>query len=165
MIIGNPGSGKSTLARKMNEKSGLPVIHVDQIYWQPGWNMRTAEEAKALVLEAASNDRWIIEGNYFSSFEQRINRADNLITLDFPTHISLFRVLMRTLRYWRRDRPDNSKDCPERFDWEFTKWIYHYRRDEQPKIIDLITGIKPAVMVYHLRNPADVRSFLETYDG
>ena len=36
MIIGQPGSGKSTLAREMGKHTGLPVIHIDTIHWQPG---------------------------------------------------------------------------------------------------------------------------------
>ena len=36
MIIGCGGAGKSTLARKLGEKTGLPVVHLDQIWWAPG---------------------------------------------------------------------------------------------------------------------------------
>ena len=35
MIIGCGGAGKSTLARKRGEKTGLPVVHLDQIWWAP----------------------------------------------------------------------------------------------------------------------------------
>lgn len=36
MIFGGAGSGKSTLARKIGARTGLPVIHIDPIYWEPG---------------------------------------------------------------------------------------------------------------------------------
>ena len=36
MIIGCGGAGKSTLARKLGEKTGLSVVHLDQIWWAPG---------------------------------------------------------------------------------------------------------------------------------
>ena len=35
LIIGCGGAGKSTLARALGEKTGLPVVHLDQIWWAP----------------------------------------------------------------------------------------------------------------------------------
>ncbi|MBB5704439.1 adenylate kinase family enzyme [Ochrobactrum daejeonense] len=46
MVIGGAGSGKSSLARTLGEISGLPVIHVDVLYWQPGWTMRPQDEIR-----------------------------------------------------------------------------------------------------------------------
>ncbi|NBJ69081.1 MULTISPECIES: hypothetical protein [Clostridia] len=37
VIIGSPGSRKSTLARKLSDLLGIPVYHMDTIFWQPGW--------------------------------------------------------------------------------------------------------------------------------
>ena len=36
-VIGCAGSGKSTLAAKLGSSTGLPVIHLDQLFWKPGW--------------------------------------------------------------------------------------------------------------------------------
>ena len=47
LIIGCPGSGKSTLARALKEKLGLPLIHLDQLWWQPGWEHVSREEFDA----------------------------------------------------------------------------------------------------------------------
>ena len=52
IIIGCGGAGKSTLARKLGEKTGLPVIHLDQIFWSPGnWEHLSREEFDALLLQ------------------------------------------------------------------------------------------------------------------
>ena len=37
LILGCGGAGKSTLAGQLGEILDLPVIHLDQEYWQPGW--------------------------------------------------------------------------------------------------------------------------------
>jgi adenylate kinase family enzyme len=35
VILGRGASGKSTPARRLGEITGLPVIEVDKIFWQP----------------------------------------------------------------------------------------------------------------------------------
>jgi adenylate kinase family enzyme len=51
MIVGQPGSGKSTLARKLGQRTGLPVIHIDTIHRQPGWVERSWDEKTRLCHE------------------------------------------------------------------------------------------------------------------
>ena len=34
LILGCPGSGKSTLARALAARTGLPLVHLDNIYTQ-----------------------------------------------------------------------------------------------------------------------------------
>ena len=43
-IIGSPGSGKSTLAFQLHKKLHLPLFHLDQYFWQPGWQRPDREE-------------------------------------------------------------------------------------------------------------------------
>ena len=38
LIVGTSASGKSTFARKLAAKTKLPLIHIDSIMWQPGWD-------------------------------------------------------------------------------------------------------------------------------
>ena len=45
-IIGPGGAGKSTLARRLGERLGLPVIHLDAEHWRPGWVETPADEWK-----------------------------------------------------------------------------------------------------------------------
>ena len=47
MILGQPGSGKSTLAQKLGACTGLPVFHIDNIHWSPGWVERPSDEKTA----------------------------------------------------------------------------------------------------------------------
>ncbi len=36
VIIGPGASGKSILARQLGQITGLPVIELDKVFWQPG---------------------------------------------------------------------------------------------------------------------------------
>jgi adenylate kinase family enzyme len=44
LIIGCGGAGKSTLARQLGDKLGLPVVHLDKLFWHPGWVESSKEE-------------------------------------------------------------------------------------------------------------------------
>lgn len=37
MIGISAGAGKSTFARKLREKTGIEVHHLDAVFWKPGW--------------------------------------------------------------------------------------------------------------------------------
>ena len=101
LIIGPCGAGKSTLARPVAERKSLPLHHLDAMFWSAGWVMRERGEFIALLENALKGDAWVIEGTYVSSLTQRMVRADQLIYLDFPTWLCLWRLLKRLLNVWR----------------------------------------------------------------
>jgi len=166
MIIGSSGSGKSTLARELGKITKLPVVHIDKMYWEPGWVLRPSEETHALVSAAVEADQWIFDGNNSSSFECRISRADTLIFLDFPAYLCVYRVIARVIKYKMGEiRPDMTDGCPERFDWEFVKflkWIYDYKkRGGWQNAMDLYASAPPQVSRFHLKNRKSVKEFLD----
>lgn len=64
MIIGCAGSGKTTLAFKLHKKLNLPLIHLDQHYWKPGWKRSDLYEFAQIHDNFCQTDKWIIEGSY-----------------------------------------------------------------------------------------------------
>lgn len=167
MIIGSSGSGKSTIARKLGVITGLPVIHIDKMYWKSGWILRPAEETIEMVKSAVKADQWIFDGNNTSSFEYRISRADTLIFLDFPTYICIYRVIMRLVKFkMGQPREDMAEGCPERFDWNFIiflKWVYDYKRLGRWKsAMKFYDEVPDRVTKYHLTNKQSVEQFLQS---
>lgn len=161
MIYGGSGSGKSTLAQKLGGVTGLPAVHIDPMYWKPGWVQRDNAETHAMVLEAAVKAAWVFEGNHHATFPDRIARADHLIYLDLPTYLRLWRTFSRTIRYWGKPRPDMADGCPERFDWEFlTVWVAGYYRRSHARDVEIINTAPAHVKCYHLKPRKDVRQFL-----
>ena len=76
MIIGCGGSGKSTLARQLGEKTGLPVVHLDQIWWAPGnWKHLDWEEFERRLMAELEKPQWILDGNFNRTIETRWNGA------------------------------------------------------------------------------------------
>lgn len=163
MIIGGSGSGKSTLARMLGVSTGLPVVHIDPMYYTSGWVQRTSEETHALVLEAAAQERWIFDGNHSRSISDRMARADHFIFLDLPTYLRLWRVLARTIKYLGRPRPDMAEGCPERFNWEFIAvWVCGYYRRSHARDVAVLDGAPAHVKCYHLKSRREVRQFLSS---
>lgn len=162
MIIGGAGSGKSTLARLLGEKTGLPVIHIDRLYWQSGWRLRDREETRAMILAAIDADAWIFEGNFSEMFQARLVRADTLIFLDLPTWLRLVRVVWRTMRDFGKVRPDMQEGCPERFDWDFLKWVADYNRRGRAKALNLLNGVPADKKAFHLKSRRQVNTFLHS---
>lgn len=161
MIIGGAGSGKSTLARRIGEKTGLPVIHIDPMYWKAGWVPRPQKETTRLALKATQGETWVFEGNHTATMPARLARADTLIFLDIGTTRRLWRVMRRIVRYYGQTRPDMAEGCPERFDWAFIKWVAGYRRNGRIRAFEVIRSVPPHIRVFHLRSPAEVRAFLD----
>ncbi len=165
MILGQPGSGKSTLARLIGDRTGLPVVHVDRIHHLPGWQERPRAEKIAMALAEQAKPKWIFEGSLSATYEDRFERADTVIFLDFPLWLRSWRVIRRTLVHYGKTRPDMQEGCPERFSFEFAKWIWDTRQSGRRKPLDLLQRDAPDKRMHHLRGPSDVRDFLDALDG
>ena len=164
MIVGGSGSGKSTLAREIGARAGLPVVHMDALFWEPGWVEADEQVFKQRVARAVAGDAWVMDGNYSRTWPSRLDRADTVIFLDLPTRLRVWRVVQRTIQNYGRGRPDLGEDCPERFDMGFLfGWVMGYRRRARHKALSLMADDGPAghTMRHHLTSPRAVRRFLQ----
>lgn len=160
MIIGGPGSGKSTLARRIGARLGLPVTHLDQIYWKPGWVFCEHDEVRDRLLALYAEDNWVIDGNYSITWPERLARADTLIFLDLPTWMRAPRVIRRTITGFGRDRPDLTPGCPERLDWVFYKFVFAYGLRRRKRALAQLDAAPGHVSCHHLTRPRDADRFV-----
>ena len=77
----------------------------------------------------------------------------------------LWRIVKRVLEYSGTPRPDLPSGCPETPDWEFTKWVWNFRRDERPKIVDRLSRLRPDQRLIVLTSPREVESFVGSLKG
>ena len=161
-IMGCSGAGKSTLARHLGEKTGLPVVHIDRLFWKRDWVESTKAEIDEKILKAASEDRWILDGNYSRTLQERLDRCDLVIYLDFSRWFCILSVVRRYLQNKGQIRPDMAEGCPEKIDWEFLHWIWTYNRKHRKKFLEML-GRMPEGKVVILKNRKAVNWFLETF--
>lgn len=163
MILGNAGSGKSTLARLLGQRLGLPVVHLDKLFWEPGWVEPDAEQFRERMRAALRGDAWISEGNYARrTFDLRLPRADLVIWLDTPRWTCLRRVIVRSLL--NRPRPDLAEGCREKLDrafLTFLKFVWQFDRGYRPGIEGVRLKVGPQVPVVHLQGNRQVAGFVE----
>ena len=80
-ILGTSGSGKSTLAKRLGERYGLPVLHMDTVHFLPGWVERPFAEEEAIVRQFLDENAggWVIDGNYSKTcYARRLKEADKI---------------------------------------------------------------------------------------
>jgi len=162
MVIGSSGSGKSTMAKRLGEITGLPVIHMDTIYWQPGWVATPADEVHERAIAAADRPAWVFDGNHSKSRDYRMERADTVIYLDFNRFTCLLRAFKRRIMYAGKTRPDMGEGCNERLTWWLITWIWGYPKRARGKTLEWLSTIGPPKQVYHLKGNRAVRDFLRS---
>lgn len=134
MIVGSAGAGKSTLARALARRTGLPLVHLDALYWQPGWVETPRPRWREVQREALAGERWIADGNYGGTLE-RLALADVVVLLEYSRWICLWGVLRRIWRHRREARPDMAPGCPERLDVDFLKYVWSYPGEHLPRVL------------------------------
>jgi adenylate kinase family enzyme len=158
VVLGCSGSGKSTFALQLGERLGLPVVHLDVLYWRPGWQKPDTASFRARTKAAIAGDAWISEGNYRQTFDLRLPRADAVVILETPRWLRIMRVLRRVLFSTRG--PDLPEGCPEHWDWELFRFIWRFDQVTWPGIEAARVAIGPDVPVFRLRNSREAAAFL-----
>ena len=165
LIIGSSGSGKSTLARHLGGKLQLPVVHLDRHYWHPGWVGTPNHEWQQTVSRLVQPEIWIIDGNYRSTLEMRLDAADSVVFLDLPPWICALRAIKRRIQYYNRPRPDIAEGCKEPLLdpqlMQFLRHVLSYPERAKPYVMKQLNAITDEKHVVLLQSAKDVNIFLD----
>ena len=161
MVIGCGGSGKTTFSQEISKILGIDVIHLDLLFWKPGWVETEKSKWKQIVKEISSQKQWIIDGNYGSTIDIRLSAADTIIFLDMSRFSCLWRVLNRRILFNGKARLDICEGCPESLSWEFVKWIWTFPKLKRPGLLEKLAACKNKKNVIFLRSNKEIKSFLE----
>ena len=161
MVIGCGGAGKSTLSKKLGQITGLPVVHLDQIWWAPGnWQHISREEFDLHLAEEVAKDTWILDGNFNRTLETRLERCDAVVYLDYPRFVCLKNWLFRVIKNWGTARPDMGPGCAEWFDPEMAGWIWNFNKNNRARYYELLSEQKNKDIII-LRSRKEADRFLE----
>lgn len=160
LIIGSAGSGKSTFSKKLGELTNIPVIHLDKEYWLPNWQTPDKEGWRKRIEELTLVDSWIMDGNYGSTLDLRLKRADLVIFLDYNRFVCVRGVIKRSLNKKEHKRIDLAEGCTEKFDLDFIKWVWSFPKEYRPQIIKSLDE-HPNVEKIIFKNRKESKKYLE----
>jgi adenylate kinase family enzyme len=164
LVMGSSGSGKSTFARRLSEIAGLPFVSLDALFWKPGWVASDNAEFDARVAEIARQPKWVKDGNYtrHGAGELRRQLGDTVIWFDLPRHSCMFGLMKRIVGSYGQVRPEMAEGCPERLDFEFFRYVWSYRRQQRPKLLDYFQGLCADQALVCFTDRAQANDYLKT---
>ncbi len=157
IVIGCPGSGKSTFSRALQKITRIPLYHLDMM----NWNSDRTTVAKAVFRERLSDtiqkEQWIIDGNYGSTIEMRLQACDTVFFLDYPVQVCLEGVKARKGKE-RTDMP--WVESEDKIDEEFIEFIKNYNDVSRPAVMQLLKKYSDK-SVFIFKNRDEATKFLD----
>ena len=157
-MVGAGGGGKSTFARELGRATGLPVVHLDEHFWSPGWVEMPLDQWRRVQRDLFSSGRWIADGNHESTLDERLSRADTVIIIARNRWACVAGAVRR--RVLNRRKPVQAEGCPEHFELRFLRWIWNYDRDSRPTL-DAEIAKQPHLSVVELTTRAQISRYLQ----
>ena len=145
VVLGTSGSGKTTLARNVAERYGIKHIELDLLFWKPGWATAAIPEFTQEIKKAiAENESWVICGNYDEAKRLTLPIATDIIWLNYPLYVNLWRALKRSIKRIIT-KEESFPGCPETFAHLFFSkqsillWVLKTQRLRQTELSKLLT--------------------------
>ena len=156
IIIGCCGSGKSTFARQLHACTNIPLVYLDQLNWNV--DKTTVEKNVFLnrVNEVIKQKEWIIDGNYGSSIEMRMQACDTVFFLDYPVDVCIQGIHERVGKV-RTDIPWVEDEVDE----DLIEFVRNYEKEDRPEILELLSKYKEKD-IHIFRNRKDAKIYLES---
>ena len=165
LVLGCCGAGKSTFSKKLQTILKLPLIHLDSHYHKPNWVEPEKEEWEKVLKQILSQESFIMDGTYLESLDERINKSDTIIYLDYSLIKCFFRVIKRVLIDFGKKRSDMAPGCKEEFDLEFLWWVLTFNNKFRKEIIQKLNSVKNKKNVSIFKTDKHADKFLAQISG
>lgn len=131
-IVGCGGSGKSYLAHELGKILDAPVTHLDAAFYDDEWHELPKDKFAELQHELVAQPSWVIDGNYNSTLQIRLEACDTVVLMDVSTVAALYGILSRQLRHGAGHQGNGVHN---RIHWGVLKYVATYRRRMRPRVM------------------------------
>ena len=156
LVIGCPGAGKTYFSKRLSQILSLPLIHMDNLYWNKDKTSVTTEELEKRLLPYLEKEEWIIDGNYHHTLEMRLPYATDVFILDLPRTECIEGILER-INKPRDDIPwiENEDDATSLIAWTAS---YGFRtKDEELALLEK----NKHLCIHTLRSRQEMNDYLD----
>ena len=151
IVLGCPGSGKSTFSKRLHFATGLPLIHLDNIWWKSDRTHITREDFDKKLDSIFREDAWILDGDYSRTYEVRFKACDTVVCLDFCSEECIKGITDRV----GKDRSD-IPFVEQELDPTLVKLVRCYAEENRPVVYSLIEKYPAKYkFIFHSREEAN----------
>ncbi|MGA5506940.1 topology modulation protein [Streptomyces umbrinus] len=134
-IVGCGGSGKSFVARELGKILDAPVTHLDAAFYDDEWTELPKEKFAELQRKLVSQPSWVIDGNYNSTLQIRLEACDTVVLMDVSTIAALYGIFSRQIRHGAGHKGNGIHN---RIHWGVIRYVATYRRKMRPRVTSKI---------------------------
>ena len=167
VVTGPAGAGKSGLAQELGRLIGIPVLHLDTMFWRPGWIATPPDEWEAVQRRELAGDSWIAEAQFDDVLPDWFHAADTVVFVDASPLRCLWRVSRRRLnRQGSVGTPAGTEPAP--FHRSFLKFLrnqWRYRRRVRGELLAELARERNGRRVVLLRRRSDAAAFMSSVDS
>ena len=159
--------GKTSLSRALGDRTGLPIIELDSIFWLPSWVERDRDDMLHIVKQRLSEAKngWIVDGNYRRIRPHVLPLADTVIWLNLPRWSTTLRVAKRTISNALKRTQicgDNYESLRTALSPRSVIWYNAFdAHKSQTRIAEALNDQEINADVYEIRSYRQLRNFYE----
>lgn len=133
LVIGSPGAGKSTFAKALAKITGLPLCHLDLVWYREDATRLSREEFDTQLVKILQAEEWILDGNYQRTMEMRMRECDTVFLLDYPVEVCLAGIKSRL-----GQKRDDFRWVDREVNPELIQKAKDFSRDKLPRTYELM---------------------------
>lgn len=166
-VTGPVGAGKSRLAGELGKRLGIRVLHLDTLFWKPGWVPTPRDEFEAMQRRELAADSWIVDAQFDDVLPDWFEAADTVVFVDASPLRCLWRVGRRRLnRHASVGVPAGTAPAPlHRALVKFLRNQWRYRRTVRGELLAELARERDGRRVLVLRRDRDAITFLRSVDS
>ena len=165
-VVGPVGAGKSSLAGELGRRLGIRVLHLDTLFWKPGWVPTPPDEWEAVQRRELAAPPWIADAQYDDVLPDWFEEADTVVFLDVSPLVCLWRVGRRRFDRDSGATPAGTEPGPiHRSLLKFVRNQWGYRTKVRRELLAELGRERPGRRVVVVRSTGDAEEFLRSVDS